>query len=464
MHVGFSAVFAAPSADGERFTVEALRERAARRIPDVPWARWRLDRAPLGLTEPRWIEDPDFDVATHIVQLTERRDIVSYRRFESLRCEILSEPLDRSRPLWEISLVPLLEDGRIGMVGKIHHALADGFAALQIVSLIVDDESGPRSQEPPAWHPRGRPGKVGWALDALKYGVDDGLGVGRAGAHAVTSPGATVRGAVRGMRGLAGAIGDVLDPAPQSTLNAPTGARRTLVGYHARRAELRAARRGGGTVNDVGLAVVAGALRALSGREGALPSRPLKAMIPVSMRTLGDTAAGNQISMLNIRLPVHLASRHERLGWVRRETDSLKYTDRPSGAQTLYQAGGLLPAPLRGPVVKALSAPRVFNLTISQSPAPRGPLYVLGCELEEVYSVVPIAPDHALAIGMVRYNQELFFGCHADPDAFPAIHDLPALLGAEVRALGDPRQTMLVKAPARPGRRTQPAVNGKSRA
>ena len=159
-------------------------------------------------------------------------------------------------------------------------------------------------------------------------------------------------------------------------------------------------------------------------------------MVPVSMRGFGDTSAGNQISMATIALPVHLDSAIERLSWVREQTKRLKDTDRPVAMHELYQAAGLLPAPLRSPAAKAMATPRQFNLTVSQSPAPRGSLFLLGCEAEEVYSVVPIAQGHALAIGMVRYRQELFFGCYADPDALPEVHQLPALIEAELQELG----------------------------
>jgi WS/DGAT/MGAT family acyltransferase len=266
----------------------------------------------------------------------------------------------------------------------------------------------------------------------------DGVGALRAGASAAAHPPATIANAVRDARRVLGAAAEeVLSPAPPSALNAPIGARRTLVGYHARRDELQAARRAGGTLNDVGLAAVAGAVRALLRRDDERPpAEPLKAMVPVSMRRVGDTAAGNQISMVTIALPVHLDRAIERLEWVRAQTKRLKQTDRPIGTQKLYQAAGLLPTPLRSPAARALATPRQFNLTVSQSPAPRGSLYLLGCELEEVYSVVPIAQRHALAIGMVRYRQELFFGCYADPDALPDVHRLPALIAAELRELG----------------------------
>jgi WS/DGAT/MGAT family acyltransferase len=437
MHVGFSGVFAAPSGR-PRPSVRAVRERAAGRLHEVPWCRWRLDPAPLGLSEPRWIDDVDFDLGAHILALTRPDDPVSEARFEALRSKVLSTPLDRSRPLWQIFLIPRLEDGRVAMVGKIHHALVDGIAALQIVNLILDAEADTASQRPVPWHPRGRSGRAGWALDAVTQTLADGAGAVRAGAASVTHPPATAAKAVRvARRVLAAAAEEVLSPAPPSALNVPIGARRTLVGHHATRDELKAARRGGGTLNDVGLAAVAGAVRALLQLDGERPpSEALKAMVPVSMRRLGDTSAGNQISMITIALPVHLHTARERLEWVREQTRELKQTDRPVGTQHLYQAAGLLPAPLRSPAAKAMAAPRQFNLTVSQSPAPRGSLYLLGCELEEVYSVVPIAQGHALAIGMVRYRQELFFGCYADPDALPAVHRLPGLIAAELRELG----------------------------
>jgi len=140
--------------------------------------------------------------------------------------------------------------------------------------------------------------------------------------------------------------------------------------------------------------------------------------------------------MVYMPLPVHLGAVGDRLAFVREQTARLKHTDRPEATQTFVEtAGGLVPPALRTPVVRALAAPRQFNITVSQSPAPRGSLFLLGCELEEVYSVVPIAQGHGLAIGMVRYRQELFFGCYADPDLLPEVHELPALIEGELEAL-----------------------------
>ncbi|MBW3652176.1 MAG: wax ester/triacylglycerol synthase family O-acyltransferase, partial [Actinobacteria bacterium] len=452
MHVGWSAVFAAPDGDRPRPSVQAMRELAAGRLHEVPWCRWRLDPAPLGISEPRWIDDPDFDLSAQIVQLTSPEDPISAETFEVLRSTVLSAPLDRSKPLWQVFLVPRLADGRVGMVGKIHHALVDGIAALQIVRLFVDPEPEVASRAPVRWRPAGGGGVAGWAMHAAQTALGDGADALRMGTEALAHPRSTLLAAARSARRLATAVAeDVLPPAPVSQLNGRIGARRVLVGYHAPRSLLRAARGRGGTLNDVGLTAVAGALRTLALRRGDSPGEPLKAMVPVSMRRHGEDGAGNQMAMVYMPLPIHLATSAQRLEWVREQTSRLKHTDRPEATQTFVDSLGLVPPPLRTPVARALATPRQFNLTVSQSPAPRGSIYLLGCELEEVYSVVPIAQGHALAIGMVRYRNELFFGCYADPDALPEVHALPGLLEGELEELA------AAAAAARPAAR-RPAV------
>jgi WS/DGAT/MGAT family acyltransferase len=436
MHVGWSAVFEAPAEGRPRPTVEAMRALAAGRLHEVPWCRWKLAGAPFGLSEPRWIDDAGFDLSAHIVQLTSTEDRVSDETFETLRSAVMSTPLDRGRPLWQVFLVPRMADGRVGMIGKIHHALVDGIAALQIVRLFVDSAPDVAAQPPVRWRPQGQSGAVGWALNAARYAVSDGMSVLRAGTDAVTHPRTSAAAAARSAKLIATAVAeDVLPPAPGSELNGRIGPRRVLIGYHAPRALLRAARGRGGTLNDVGLTAVTGALRTLALREGDAPDEPLKTMVPVSLRRIGEDHAGNQIALVYMPLPIHLPTSGERLEFVREQTARLKHTDRPDATHAFVQAAGLVPPPLRTPVVRALSTPRQFNLTVSQSPAPRGSLYLLGCELAEVYSVVPIAQGHALAIGMVRYRNELFFGCYADPDRLPAVHELPALLEAELEEL-----------------------------
>jgi WS/DGAT/MGAT family acyltransferase len=435
MHVGWSAVLEVPEGEN-RPTLQALRERVAGRLHDLSWCRWRLQRAPLGLSEPRWVEDRGFDLAAHVRALAGPDEPVSYPRFALLRDELLSGRLDHTRPPWQICLVPRLEDGRLALLGKIHHSLVDGIAALQIVNLVIDDP--PESKGVP-WTSFSTPAEqspAGWAIDELTHTARSGLAAIRDAAGAATRPYTSARTALRGVRRvLTAASTDILPRAPESRLNVPIGTRRTLVGYRASRADLRHARTGGGTLNEIGLTLVAGALRGWALRRGEPVVAPLKAMVPVSMRRADETGPGNRIAMVYILLPVHIDSPVGRLEAVRAQMHALKASSRPEGTEMLYAAGGLLPAPLRSPLVKALASPRIFNLTVSNSPGPRGTVRVLGCEMQEVFSVVPIADGHSLAIGMVRYRSELFIGCYADPDALPDVDELPALLDAELQAL-----------------------------
>jgi diacylglycerol O-acyltransferase / wax synthase len=446
MHVGWSAVFNVP--DGHPVpTLDALRDRVARRLDDLDWCRWRLQHAPLGLSEPRWVRDDRFEIGSHVRALSEPDETVSYERLASLRDSLLSRPLDHSRAPWEICLIPRLEDGRMAMIGKIHHSLVDGIAALQIVGLIVDepddgDSSSPAdTSEPygPLISTSAEQGHLGWAIDELRHAAGTGLGALRAAAVAATRPEAAVRSVIRDSRRVfSAARSDLLTRAPDSQLNTSIGAHRTLVGYRASRELLRDARAArGGTLNDIGLTVVAGALRELAARHGEAPSAPLKAMVPVSMRAANEAGPGNRISMVYIRLPVHLGTPVQRLEAVRGEMQGLKDSGRAEGTETLYAVSSMVPPPLRSPMVRALASPRIFNLTISQSPGPRGDLRVLGCEMDEVYSVVPISEQHSLAIGMVRYRRELFIGCYADPVALADVADLPGLLDAELHALAE---------------------------
>ncbi|HEY2439394.1 MAG TPA: wax ester/triacylglycerol synthase family O-acyltransferase [Solirubrobacteraceae bacterium] len=436
MHVGWSAVFEVP--DGRaRPTLAALRRRVAGRLDDLPWCRWRLQRTPLGLSEPRWVEDRSFDLADHVRGLAAADETVSRARFTELRDQLLSEPLDHGHPPWQICLIPRLEDGRFALLGKIHHSLVDGIAALQIVNLVVDDPPPPRHPLPAPLTTSAEQGAAAWAIQELTQLARTGIGAVRGAAGGATHPRASVRAVLRDTsRVLSAARTDILPRAPDSSLNAPIGTRRTLVGYHVSRSDLREARGGGGTLNEIGLTLVAGALRALSMRRGEPPNIPLKVMVPVSMRRANETGPGNRISMVYLQLPVQIPSAAGRLEAVREQMHALKASSRPEGTEMLYALGGLLPVPLRSPLVKALASPRIFNLTISQSPGPRGTVHVLDGEMQEVYSVVPIAARHSLAIGMVRYRSELFIGCYADPQALPEVHELPGLLDAELQALG----------------------------
>ncbi|WP_354700660.1 Putative diacylglycerol O-acyltransferase [Paraconexibacter sp. AEG42_29] len=449
MHIGWSATFTvAPGA--ARPTVAGLRDRAAARLHWLPRCRQRLSASPLGpLGEPRWVDDERFDLDAHIVELTGAETVVSDESFARLRDAVLSEPLDRTRPLWQVVLVPRLGDGRVAVVGRVHHAMADGTAALLLAGLLLDADA--EDGAPVPWTPAAAPGRLNAAAGALGDGAGVARSLVREGIGAVRRPRSRAQAGLRTARQLVDTVReDLLSPASPSgsIVNAANGPRRTLVGHRIPLADVRAARAAhGGTINDVALAIASGALRALTIESGHEPV-PLKAMIPVSVRRPEEYGElGNRISQVTVWLPLHLDSAGARLADVRRQTERFKQTGRADGQQTLLRGVGLLRGPARDAALRVAASAHAFNLTVSNVRGPRDPLRLFGAQLDELCPVVPIGHAHGLAVGMVSHDQDLHLGLHADPDALPRAVDLPRLLSAEVDALLD--------------RRPAPRVNGR---
>lgn len=453
MHVAWSALLGARP-DGEPPSIDALRARVAARLSWVPRCRQRLLAAPLGLGEPCWVDDEDFDVAHHVVQLGDPSEPISLASFAAIRDALLSTPLDRARPLWQLALVPRLSDGRHAVIGRVHHAMADGAAAFQVALLTLDvgDEPDPA---PAPWHPAPAPSPLQRALDPIVHGAELTTRAARDVARACEHPRATARSALRDVGRMAQALAeDLLPSAPQSALNGPLGPRRTLVQHRVALDRLGAITRGtAATRNDAGLAAVAGALRTLALEQG-LPAEPLKALVPVNVRRAHEYGAlGNRVSMTSVWLPLDRSTPGARLDSVHAQTARFKRSARSEGAQTVISGLSLLPSPLRAPVLRAV-APRRFNLTISSVPGPRSAMFMHGARIEEIYPVIPMAEEQMLSIGMLAYNDHLHFGLYSDPDALPQATRLAELIDGELRALlraRRPRPPLPVVAPAAAG-------------
>lgn len=461
MHVGWTAIFAPP--DGAaRPSIDEVRARVTARLTFVPRCRQRLLAAPLGLGEARWVDDEDFDVAAHVVQLSDPADPVGPDRFGAMRDALLSQPLDRARPLWQLAVVPRLADGRLAVVGRVHHAMADGAAAMQValLTLDIDDGSGGGDAAAAPWQAAAPPTALQRALDPLVHNAELTSRAARDAVRIATHPRAAAAGAVRDARRLACSLKeDLLTHAPASGLNGRLGPRRTLVQHRVALDDVRAISRGmPGTRNDVCVAAIAGALRALALERGR-PAEPLKAMVPVNMRRPRDgMTLGNRVSVTSVWLPLDLASPAARLRRVCAQTARFKHSARPQGAQTLIAGFGLLPSAVRAPVLRA-AQPRRFNLTISSVPGPPSALFMHGMRLDELYPVIPIADEQTLSIGMLPYEGHLYFGLYADPDGLPEATRVAELIDEELRALrrvppprpAAPRPPLPVVAPAAAG-------------
>jgi diacylglycerol O-acyltransferase / wax synthase len=453
MHVAWSAILAA-SDDAAVLSVDALRERISARLAWVPRCRQRLLASPLGLSEPRWVDDADFDIAHHVVQLTDAADPLSYASFAALRDTLLSTPLDRSRPLWQLALIPRLSDGRAAVIGRVHHAMADGTAAFQVAMLMLDADGTPEAAPAP-WQAAAPPSSLQRALDPLVHATEVTSRAARDVARACEHPRTSALTALRDLSRMAQALTeDLLPSAPQSPLNQPLGPRRTLVQHRVSLKRLGAITRGtAATRNDAGLAAVAGALRTLALEQG-VPAEPLKALVPVNVRRAHEYGVlGNRVSMTSVWLPLQITTPGARLEHVHEQTARFKRSERSEGAHAVMSGLSLLPSPLRAPVLRAV-APGRFNLTISSVPGPRTALFMQGLQLEEIYPVIPMAEEQTLSIGMLAYNDNLHFGLYSDPDALPQAKRLAELIDGELRALLGARRSrppLPVVAPATAG-------------
>jgi diacylglycerol O-acyltransferase / wax synthase len=450
MHVGWCALFE-PHCDRACPDVFSLRESILARLHLAPRFRQRLAFPPPGFGEPFWVDDTSFDISRHVLALAEEDEPLSVASFSALADAALSVPLDRKRPLWQVMLAPMLDDGRVGMVAKLHHAMADGLAAVDFAVLLFDSSPDPVHAEPgEEWRPTPEPGRLELAVEAAAGTAGDMLRVARGAATFAMSPRRQATKLAETITRMATVVrDDMLPPAPASTVNVPIGPQRTLVRHRADMADIRRAGRrprlasaGTGehvTVNDVYLAAVAGALRTLALRRGDAP-QPLKVMVPVNLRDEGEHGGdgGNRIAFSFIELPLHVATADARLRRVHEATAAFKRSQRPAGSHAMLSAIGLLPDPLKSVAARFAASPRAYNVTISNIPGPSDPLYMLGSQLIEAYPIVPLSEEHALSVGVFGYLDHAHFGFYADPRALPEVGDLPEAISAEIRALAGP--------------------------
>ena len=409
MHVGWAATFA-PPADGPPPSFEVLFHHIAGRLGRAPRYRQRIAPDALGLNAPLWIDAEDFDPGEHI-----HRSAAD--RLEDLADAVLSEPLRRDRPLWEFWIAPELSDGRIGLVGKAHHCMVDGIAAVELGSLLLDLEPQPAADEPaPEWRPAPAP----HALELLARGAWDRtreqLSLLRAPLDLARAPLALPAFGLRTARALAGAV---LPIAPPSALNGRSSPDRHLATARRPLDELRAIKDSHGvTVNDVMLAAVAGALRRYAERRAERP-RDLKVMVPVNVRADGAGDLGNRITFMFVELPAATADPLDRLHRVNDATRARKEAGVPEDADAALQALAYAPRTVQKAAAHALASPRVYNLVVSNIPGPRVPMYLMGCRLREAYPVVPLSDRHALSVGMTTIGDDACFGLYADPERLP---------------------------------------------
>jgi WS/DGAT/MGAT family acyltransferase len=396
----------------------------------VPRYRQKIRWVPGHLANPVWVDDEDFDVAYHVRGSALPRP-GSEDQLRELVGRVQSRALDRSRPLWELYLVEGLAPdtcgrARFAVISKVHHAMASEAGSIDIVSLLLDPTPVPREVPDDGWAPDREPSRAGLVLGA----VLDNL-------RRPTQVLDTVRGEVTDVRagasrvldaagGVAAAMRRSLQSAPPSPLNVAIGEQRRF-GMAATDLEAyrRVRRTHGGTVNDVILATVAGALRIwlLTRGESVTPASTVRALVPVTVRSVGGETAAGALSPLFVDLPVGEASPVVRLHRVSYATKAHQESGQSVAAGTIVSLSGFAPPTIHSAAARlgARMTRRMFNVVVSNVPGPQVAMYAAGAQLLECYPVVPLRRDQALSIGLTSYDGRVFYGLNVDRDAMPDV-------------------------------------------
>jgi WS/DGAT/MGAT family acyltransferase len=431
MHVGWMATLELP--DGVRELVpDALAERIAARLHLAPRFRQLVVPAPLG--EPLWIDDPRFRLDRHLT--VHEEPLRDHRELERLAGEFLSRQLDRSRPLWQIVIVPRAGPGRAALLGKVHHAMVDGIAAVELGTLLFDLAPDAALPEAIDWEPERAGAPLRLAADSVADSAVEQFRAARRLATMGLAPKRTMRVAETMRRAAFSIAEDVIRPAPPSFVNAEIGPERALVTECVPLERLEAIRADSDAkLNDVVLAIVAGALRRFAALEDS-PAEPLRAMVPVSVRASEDASAeGNRITFAFVDLPLPEPDPARRLAVIHSRTQELKSSGRIAGSDVLLRSMVQLPGFLKERAARLAASPRMYNLAISNVPGPRMPLYAAGAKVSQIYPVIPISDGHAIAIGVLTYRDSLHFAAYVDPRALPRAAELAPLFRHAVSEL-----------------------------
>jgi WS/DGAT/MGAT family acyltransferase len=432
MHVGAVMIFEGPPPGYVDFL-----EHVRSRLHLVPRFRQKLAVPPIETGRPFWIDDPNFNLEYH-VRHSALPEPGSEEQLRNLAGRLFSQQLDRSKPLWEISLVQGLEKKRFALITKTHHALVDGVSGVDIATVLFDVKPIPEESAPEHdWVPEPEPSRAILAARGIEGLATTPLKLVKRLTNAARHPGPAINRATEAAEAVGEVAWALADPAPKVPLNTEIGSHRR---YWWVRCELddfkRIKNALGGTVNDVVLTVVSGALRSwLQGRGVRTEGLELRALVPVSIRAADEHGQlGNRIAAMRGPLPVYIADPVQRLDVVKRAMDGLKSSKQALGAEVIARFNDFAPPTLLAQASRINFSTRLFNLIDTNVPGPQLPLYVLGRELQDCFPVAFLPKHHALALAIMSYNGGIDFGLLADYDT---MDDVEVIANGITEALGD---------------------------
>ena len=420
MHIGSCSVFEGP-APGYDEIVSLI----ASKLPVIPRYRQKVRFVPGGLGRPVWVDDPHFNLEYHL-----RHSALpppgSESDLNTLMGRLMSQELDRHRPLWEAWMIEGLAAGQWALISKVHHCMVDGVSGADLIASLLDPSRDAPPPAPDAWAPAPEPSDAMLVAESLGQLVANPAEQVRAVRSLVRTPrraAAQLRDTLDGLR----SVGHQLMPRPALSIEGAIGPHRRWASAHAELADIKAIKRTfGGTVNDVVLAVIAGAFRDLLSARSEDPDHAVvRSLVPVSVRGTGDRAPSNQVSAMIAELPVGIADPVERLASMRQQMEQLKQSDQAETTEQLTALAGLaapslLALGLRTAGAMAREFPqRAITTVTTNVPGPQYPLYAAGRQMVAYLPFVPLAQGVRIGVAIMSYNGGVSFGATGDYDTVP---------------------------------------------
>ena len=464
MHIGAACLFANPPP-----SFDDMAGMIGAKLHLIPRYRQRVRSVPLELGRPLWVDDPHFNLAYHLrhTALPAPGDEAAFCR---LMGRIMSQPLDRDRPLWETWLVEGLEGEHWALVPKVHHCMVDGIAGVELLSVLLDLKPDTKVAVPEPWEPQPEPHGAAKVFDAWGGLASDVLATARGLPRAITHPSSAIRSGVGTARGLARFTGD-LGATPPLSIEGSIGPHRAWAQSSASLGDVRTIRSVfAGTINDVVLAAVSGGYRELLLSRGEDADRALvRSLVPVSTRhDDGHGGTGNRVSALLYDLPVQIADPVERLEVVHEQMTELKASHMAEATESVIAIGNLAPPMVVGPLSRMIVRAthrlpqRSVNTVTTNVPGPQFPLYCLGREMLEYRPFVPISHGVRVSTAILSYNGRLFFGFTGDYATASDVHVLALAASAGIEQLRERALTRLAK--TRPRKSRSATTRPKTRA
>jgi diacylglycerol O-acyltransferase / wax synthase len=427
MHVAITAVFEPRSLATEQggVDIERIRRHIAARLALIPRYRQRLMYTPVS-SDAIWVDDDRFDLGFHVRHASLPRP-GGERQLQRRCAEILERPLDRRRPLWEIWVIEGLSDGRFALLAKVHHCMVDGIAGVDILAALLGTEPCETPETAATWTPRPMPGDRELLRDELRRRARASLDLVRGLREAARAP----RQAGRNLGERAGAFMRLLGhlgQAPSTPFNQPIGPHRRVDWLSMELATIKAIRnRLGGTINDVVLTTVAGAVGKFLARRRVTLEGVFRTVVPVSVRAADERGVpGNRVSVWLTTLPVRESDARRRLAAVRAMTLQLKDDNDAMGAELITRAAEWTTANVINLATQFINSARRFNLIVTNVPGPPVPFYLLGAPMVAAYPHLPLFENQGLGVALFSYVGRLYWGVGADWNQMP---DLSEFMG-----------------------------------